>query len=371
MRVLQLSKYYYPIPGGIETVVYDLTEGLNEAGIKCDVLSFNNAAMTVVEDYHNYKVFRAALSKEVFSTPLSLKYYRLLKELVPHYDIIHIHLPNPLATVFALFCNIRAKKIVIHWHSDIVKQKIIKLFYKPFQNMILRRADAIVPTTTIYAEGSVDLQKFMHKVRPIPIGISDTLGIDQTLLERLKEKYKNRKIVFSLGRHVYYKGFEYLIESAKYLNESNITILIGGNGPLTAKYQELIAQYGVQGIVELVGKIPQEQLGAYYALADVFCLPSTHKAEAYGVVLLEALMFGVPLITTDILNSGVKWVNHVSKAGLEAPVGDSQALAESIKRIFGNSKYYEMLSDNARRYFLEHFTSAKMVAAFLDLYKSL
>ncbi len=332
MKILHIGKFYPPYFGGIEKVNYDLVEGLNSQGIVTDVLCSNHTRTTEITE-NLYKIYRASTFKVVASTPISPKLISILKKIKDKYDIIHVHLPNPMANL-ALFLTRPKAKIILHWHSDIIKQKFILKFYSPLQKWLLQRADSVVITTPTYLEGSKTLQNYHQKVTYIPIGIDyKEFPINQTFLEHLKRENQHKKVILSLGRLVYYKGFEYLIESAKYLPK-NFLILIIGEGHLQEKLQHKINEKQLQHKVKLLGKVPFNELGAYYQLCDIFCMPSTERSEAFGVVQIEAMAFEKPIVSTNIKGSGVAWVNKDNISGKIVEPKNPKTLADTF---FGNT----------------------------------
>ena len=184
-----------------------------------------------------------------------------LRRIAKDYDIIHIHHPDPMAAM-ALRLSGYKGKVVLHWHSDILSQKALLRFYLPIQNWLIKRADTIVGTTPVYLAESPYLQGVQEKCRCIPIGIEPVIS-DSAREQEIRNEYSGRRIIFSLGRLVEYKGYRYLIEAAKYLDDS-FMILIGGGGPLWESLQREIDELGVGRRVKLLGKVPQEDLASYY-----------------------------------------------------------------------------------------------------------
>ena len=359
MKVLHIGKFYPPFCGGIEKVNYDLVENLNKIeNCNVDELCFQHLAGSETDNLTPaYRLFRVPIRTIFHSTPISMRYFSVYRKIRNHYDIIHLHLPNPWAALAPLLFRTRAK-IVLHWHSDIVKQKSLMIFYRPFQTMLLRRASRIIVTSRNYFDSSSDLQPYVKKVRVVPIGLDTEHlmflpGIDQTI----KTQYPGKKIVLSIGRLTYYKGFRYLIEAACKLRDDTI-VLIGGCGELQDELERLIKQKGVADRVKLIGRIPQEQIGAYFAAADLFCLPSIVRTEAFGVVLAEALAMGVPIVACDILGSGVNWVNKHGDTGLNVPVCDSQALSAAINKILDSPELLTRFKMNCKKRY-ESFFSLK------------
>lgn len=370
LRVLQVGRYFPPHLGGVETLVYNLTSGLNAGGVKCDVLCSNKRPVYEVDDFDLFKVHRTRSYGQVLSVSVTPQLITKFKEISSRYDIIHLHHPDPIATA-ALFFTRPSCKVIVHWHSDILRQRIPLIMFKPLQDWMLRRADAIIATSPNYVKGSDHLAPFRQKVTVIPIGITPLKNVaTEAEIQAQREKMGGRTVVFSLGRMVYYKGFEQLIDAATFLDSSYV-ILIGGNGPLKRSLTNRIIAKGVQDKVHFLGEIQQAELATYYEIADIFCLPSTFKTEAFGIVLLEAMSFGKPLVTTNLQDSGISWVNQNNLTGLTVPPNDALALADAIKKIAGDKNLALELSAGARTRFNEKFTSEKMIESTIALYTSL
>ncbi|MEG0796742.1 MAG: glycosyltransferase [Odoribacter sp.] len=369
MKVLHVGKFYPPCYGGIEKVNVDLVEGLNYAGIHTDELCFSHTKNSIKEDENtNYKIFRAKILGIKFSTPISLQFFSFYKKIRNDYDIIHIHLPNPIASLAPLLFKTKGK-IVLHWHSDIVKQKRLKVLYSPLQNMILRMASKIIVTSDNYLNSSVDLIKFKAKTVVIPLGIdTDYLCYSESHVDAIKAKYKNKKIVLTIGRLTYYKGFKYLIAAAKKI-DSDTVVLIGGSGELENVLKKQIIELNLTDKVFLIGRIPQCEMGAYYAAADVFCLPSMMRTEAFGVVLIEALAMGLPIVATNIDGSGVNWVNKHNVTGLNVVPENDEELADAINTILSDTDLSSEFSANALLRYKEYFTKSKMLNEHIKLYQ--
>ncbi|HAN8077960.1 TPA: glycosyltransferase, partial [Escherichia coli] len=355
-------KFYPPIFGGIEQVAQDITEGMQNL-CNVDVLSVNNSSKTI----YCKNIIRASLLFTLLSTPVSISYILIWSRIRNNYDIIHVHLPNPLAIIALLLFPPKAP-VVVHWHSDIVKQKIALKFFQPLQNLFLNKVEKIIVTSEIYGSSSPQLQRFQDKIICIPIGIkSERLPKNETLLKHLKEKYKNKKIVFSLGRLVYYKGFENLVNAANFLPEDTI-ILIGGCGELYDELADSILSNKLEGKVVLLGEIKYEQLSAYYQVCDVFCLPSIHESEAFGVVQIEAMSYGKPVVSTNIKNSGVPWVNENGISGVVVEPNEPHELAKAILTILNNPAGFSL---GALERYRKLFTRDKMISSLIGLYQNI
>lgn len=371
MRTLQLSKFYPPVMGGIESVVYELTEGMNRLQRRTDVLCANLRLKNETEQWpHGYSVTRAASFGQLLSTSMAPSMIRLLAQQAAAYGLIHVHLPDPMANLALWLARPRAK-IVIHWHSDIIQQKRALAVYQPLQRWLLERADAIVATSDAYWRASPWLPRFAAKIHSIPIGIQDRdSSADPHRVTELRARFGGRRIIFALGRMVHYKGFDHLVAAVPALPDDTV-IVIGGSGPMLPQLRASVAAKGLANKVLLTGRISNEEIDAYFDAADLFCLPSDSRAEAFGVVLLEAMRAAKPIVASDIPGSGVPWVNVHGTTGLNVPVGDSDALGAAICRILGDRDLARQYGLNARQRYLQLFTADKMVDACLRLYARL
>ena len=367
IKVLQLGKFYPPDIGGVETTIYNITEGLNKSGIKCDVLCANSKNEYKEEAINGYKIYRVRSFRKIFSTAIAPQMISKLKEIVEEYDIIHIHHPDPMANLALFLVNPQRQKIVVHYHSDIIKQRILQQIYKPLLYWMLKKADVIIATSPPYAEGSQILRKFSNKVRIVPIGV-ERPRYNEIEVKSIKEKFKNKKIVFSLGRMVYYKGFEYLIESAKYLGNDYV-IIIGGDGPFREKLSQKAKKF--PGKVYLLGKLDNNEVGNFFKACDVFCLPSIERSEAFGVVLLEAMSLGKPVVATNIPYSGVSWVNQHGVTGFNIEPKNSKDIADALRKICEDKPLYEEMSKNALLRYENNFTVKTMIIKLVEIYKEL
>ena len=366
-KILQLGKLFPPFFGGIESVSYELALGIKAAGHVSDVLCVNEVGKKdSFDDVRGVHVTRCASFFKFASVYFSLSYILNWIKSRKKYDVIHVHCPNPLANIALLLFPTRAH-VVVHWHSDIVKQKKLKVLYQPLQNWLLKRANRIIATSEVYAKSSSDLQQFLHKISIIPIGIDpDKLETTSDGVETIRSRYRDKKIVFSLGRHVYYKGFKYLIAAAKELPEDYI-ILLGGTGNLSSELYQQVEQYGLTEKVQFLGKISTEELGDYYSACDVFCLPSIERSEAFGVVQLEAMSLGKPVVSTSIPGSGVGWVNKDGISGRVVSPKNVTALRDAIVELCDNP----IPQDTIQQHFTNNFSSSVMVNRTLTLYNQL
>lgn len=368
MKVLQLGKFY-PIGGGVEKVMYDLTVGLGEKGINCDMLC---AAIDGGEmEKSLLSCSKLMCSRTLFkfaATMVSPAMIVKLRKICNEYDIIHVHHPDPMACI-ALWLSGYSGKVIVHWHSDILRQKQFLKLYKPLQSWLLKRADVVVGTSSVYLSESPHLQKVQHKTVSVPIGV-DAMQPDKDITNKILEKYGNRKIVFSLGRLVHYKGFCHLIDAASYLDDDYV-VLIGGTGPLKSELEAQISRLGLENRVKLLGRISDAELPSYYDACRVFCLSSVQKTEAFAIVQIEAMSCGKPIVATRIAQSGVSWVNSHGESGLNVSTHAPKELADAIKEITNNDEVYSEYSQRAKNRFTTLFTKEMMIDNCLNIYQKI
>ena len=368
LKILQLGKFY-PVRGGVEKVMYDLMTGLSERGVDCDMLCAlsQGGSRTIAINAHACLIGCRTWMKVAATMILPAMIFSLRKR-CGEYDIIHVHHPDPMACL-ALFLSGYRGKVVLHWHADIEKQKMLLELYRPLQEWLLGRADLIVGTTPVYTAESPCLARVQHKTVCLPIGVAPVVS-EPEKADALRRRYPGRKIVFSLGRLVAYKGYRYLIESARYLTDDYV-VLIGGSGPLMCDLQAEIETWGVEDRVKLLGRIPDGDLPAYYGACDVFCLSSVQRTEAFGIVQIEAMSCGKPVVATRIPHSGTSWVNGHGMSGLNVAPEDAKALAEAVMEIAGDGQVYGRFAAGAGERYRELFTKERMIDNVIDIYTKL
>lgn len=203
----------------------------------------------------------------------------------------------------------------------------------------------------------------------VPIGVPDTkhAGADSDLPTSIDAQIYGKKIILAVGRLVAYKGFEVLINAAKHLSDDSVAVIVGG-GPLQKELQQEIELAEAKDRVVLAGRLSDAALHSLFKRAMLYCLPSTYRAEAFGVVLLEAMTYGLPIVATDIPGSGVPWVNQHGTSGLNVPVGDPVALADACNQILASPELRARLSDGARQRFAAEFTEEVSVKRMIRTY---
>jgi rhamnosyl/mannosyltransferase len=368
MNILELGKFYPPERGGIETLLPLWSEGFVKRGASVTCVVANRRLRTVKEQINGVVVRRLASFGQCFSTSLCPT-YPLAARMHPA-DIIHAHFPNPLADVACLLAP-KKTPVVVSWHSDIVRQRAMMKFYGPLQAAMLRRASVIVVATDNHLKYSRWLGPFREKVKTIPFGLNlDRFNPTPAILSRaasLRAESAGRPVLLNIGRLVGYKGQRYAIEALKDLDAD---LWIIGTGPLEAELRSLATALGVGERVRWIGDARDEDLPAYLHAADIFVLPSNSPNEAFGLVLVEAMACGKPLVACA-LESGVPCVCRDGINGLIVPPNDAIGLAQALRRLLLDPRLQAQLGEGGRRLAQTEYASEVMVNRYWGLFESL
>lgn len=366
MRVLHIYKDFYPILGGIENHLLLLTGELARlAGMEVEVLVTNTGLRTLVERFDGVEVTKAARLATVASAPLSLALLRAAGQ--RPYDIIHVHVPYPVGEMAALWRG-RARRLVLTYHSDVVRQKTLLRLYHPFFLRLLARADAIIASSPNYAETSRYLAPFKGKCTVIPYGIDVPFfqqGADPEAVARLGATYQPPFILF-VGVFRYYKGLHHLIQAMEEVPHG--TLLLVGTGPQEGSLRAQVRRRGLEARVAFLGQVEQRLLPSFYHAAQVFVLPACQRAEAFGIAQVEAMACGLPVVSTEV-GTGTSYVNRHGVTGLVVAPADPAALAGAINQLLGDEALRRTLGRAARERVAGEFTKERMVERVMALYQ--
>ncbi|MDD7556950.1 glycosyltransferase [Ruminococcus sp.] len=358
LRILQVNKFYPPHIGGIETVIQQVSQGLKDRA-EVSVLVCQPKGRGVREVCDGVPVTRCSSWRTVASCPVSFSFFREFRRMAKEADVIECHLPFPLADLACLLSRTK-KRVVIAWHSDVVKQKKLLALYKPILRAFLRRADAIIVATQGHIDGSAFLPPFRDKCVVIPYGIPTAEYLQAPAAPILTEKLRGkplRKLLF-VGRLVYYKGVDVLLRA--FARTEGCALFLAGEGVLEPQLRQEAQTLGVADRVFFLGRLTDAQLRAAFRDCDFFVLPSVANSEAFGIVQLEAMVYGKPVINTA-LPTGVPLVSIHGETGLTVPPGDETALADAIRTLAEDDALREAYGAAAQRRVLEHFELDNMI----------
>ena len=339
MRVLHIGKYFAPSVGGMERFVEDLIGAQHRAGHASFALVHTDGRAP-----HNGDPLwlrRVPVWMKLAFAPIAPAFLPAINRAIDDWqpDYLHFHLPN-LSAFKALFSR-RARRLpwVIHWHADVVASKhslglrLLYPFYRPFEQALLERAALVICTSEAYLESSAPLAAFREKCAVVP------LGIDPARMKAPSEPTANvwspdRLRLLALGRLTYYKGFDTLIRAVGQVPGAELRIV--GDGADRKALSALIVALQLESRVFLEGALDDDACARLYATADAFCLPSRERTEAFGVVLLEAMHHGLPLLVSAIKGSGVNDVVRDGVTGRLLPVDEPAAWCEAIMQLAAN-----------------------------------
>ncbi len=384
VKVVHLGKYYPPAPGGIEAHTRTLALAQAELGADVHVVVVNHAANGRDATFRTFartpdaedrdgpvRVLRAGRLACVAKLDLAPALARLLrKELRDPPDVWHLHAPN-VTLMFALLAHPRIRPLVVTHHSDIVRQRFLRHAVRNVEHAIYRRASRILTTSPAYLDGSETLARFRDKVEPLPLGTDLTPYLDLSPAALLHAEKLRRElpgpIWVSAGRLVYYKALDVGLRA---LRDVPGTLLVIGTGPMAERWQQQARELGVADRVVWAGHATDDELAGAYRAATALWFPSNARSEGFGLVQVEAMASGCPVVNTAIPHSGVAWVCRHEEAGLTVPVNDTTAFAAAARRLLDEPGLRDRLGAEARRQAIERFGHRVMAERSLAIYQA-
>lgn len=370
-RLLIVGKAYAPHIGGVEHIMQQVAEGMRKWA-NVSVLTCRDTMGIAAKDCINrVNIYRCGSLGTLRSCPISMSFLSTFRRKVMATDVVELHLPFPLADLACILSGYRGK-VVVAWHSDIVRQKILRVAYQPVMHALLRRADVIITATQAHIDHSPALQPYREKCVVIPYGIDTKLYDDtpyQPVLQRHLRVPHAKKILF-VGRLVYYKGADVLLKAFAMLPQSPACeLFLIGEGEEKATLQQLADRFAITDSVHFLGRRLDPEVRAAFKDCDLFVLPSTANSEAFGLVQLEAMACGKPVINTA-LPTGVPQVSLHGKTGLTVPVGDAEALCNAMTLLLEDdtlrNQYGETAKDRVKHTFALQTVLERRKSVLLD-----
>lgn len=367
MRILHFYKTYWPDTfGGVERSIHAIANGAANYGIKSDVLSLSSHPERSSIEFGGHMAHKAKLDFEFASTGFSREVIAHFRELAAKADIIHYHFPWPMMDVVHLVSP-PGKPTVVTYHSDIVKQKLLLRLYTPLMHRFLSSVDRIVATSPRYIDTSTVLQRYKSKTTTIPLGLNEADYPPATAEEKAKWLSRFPKPFFLfVGMFRYYKGLHILLEAATRVDSD---VVIVGNGPMEKDLKRHAETLGLQNI-HFVGALSDREKIALLEQCRAFVFPSNMRSEAFGLSLVEAAMFGKPMITCEI-GTGTSFINLHGETGWVVKANDPQALAAAINRLAHETIESEGFGKAARRRFEETFSGTMMSRRYAEMYQDM
>jgi rhamnosyl/mannosyltransferase len=348
--------------GGIEIHLRDLVRHQAQS-CSIKVIVANDGVRTVRERIDGAVVLRLGCFGNIKSMPIcpSLPWHLAQAKT----DLIHMHMPNP-AAAFAYIVNRCRIPLVLTHHSDTIGRANIRWLSDPFVQQAMRRASRIIVTTRRYAETSPELKSHLDKIEVVPCGIDPSKyeHADSAAVQKIRSRYGPRFVV-AIGRLVPFKGLDFLIRAIKGVPGN---LLIAGDGPLRGQLEALAEKHRVSRQVFFAGKVDNSQIVDYLSAADIFVMPSVSRAESFGIVQLEAMASGLPVINTSI-DSGVPEISIDGQTGLTVRPGDVPALSEAVRFLLDNDAIRRQFGKAARARVRTQYSASLMYTRTMRVYE--
>ncbi len=368
MNILHVYRTYFPDPpGGLQEAIRQISVATGSHGVENYIFTLSPQPFPLEIERPEARVRRCRSWAAPVSCDLgSLDAFRNFAQLANECDVIHYHFPWPFADVLELMIRPRKPK-VLTYHSDVVRQRLLKVFYEPLMHRMLGSMDAIVATSPAYAKTSPVLSNPRHieRVRVIPLGIEESsysASVDEDVFSEIGVKPDEPYFLF-VGVLRYYKGLRFLVEAAKHVEAP---IVIAGSGPEEGALKVLAAQLGLHNVI-FAGQVTDAQKAALLQKCHALVLPSHVRSEAFGVVLIEASMYRRPMISCEV-GSGTSFVNVHGETGLVVPPEDVNGLAEAMNVLLADSAVVEKFGLAARQRYESLFSGTALGKAYAQLY---
>ena len=361
IKITHVFKSAYPTIGGIESVISQINDLLPNEKYEKEVLCCSNDHKSAVENGVRY--IRCPYICNFASNNISLHFIWELHKVDT--DILHYQMPCIFAVLAHFIARPKYKKLYISYQSDITIYPNLMRFFWGLYRRFMSKADKIHVLSPGHISGSAFLQQYKDKCVVVPHGMSMKYDVDYDKVQALKDKYKGKKILFSLGRHVWYKGFIYALEAMK--NIDNAVYLLGGSGKLTETFKEYIKENNLQDKVVLTGRLSEEDISVYYEACDIYLFPSVGKTECYGIVQVDAMRHGKPIINTW-LNNGVNYVSVDNETGITVEPENVEQLTNAINKLINNDELRLQYGQNAKKRAQDLFDIEKVREGYQEFY---
>lgn len=336
MRILHVYKDSFPpLHGGIEQHIAGLARRQAAAGHTVGVLVAGAHGRSERAVLDGVTIVRLPEVGRFASSPVTTAYVRALRGVDA--DIVHFHHPNPIAEASWLAVG-DGRPYVVGYHADITRQRVLKHVYGPLRGRFLGGARRIVVASEVVARTSPVLRGLQDRLTVIPYGVPAPP-------EPLQTPPRAAGTFLFVGRLRAYKGLPILLEAIARTPGARLRVI--GEGPLL---DELLVQAGtpeLTGRVLFLGHVDDVRLDAEIRAARALVLPSVSRAEAFGLVLAEALVRGTPCISTEV-GTATSWVNRDGETGLVVPPADPEALSLAMARMTADDELWSRLASGAR-----------------------
>ena len=369
MKILQIYKDYYPpVRGGIEGHLHVLSHGLEDRGIEVELLVSNTCSRLEVQNDDGIKITKVPQITRVASAPLNYNLVFWLRKLGTKFDVLHFHLPNPTAEMSYLISGLR-KHSVATYHSDIIRQRLTARLYRPFLKSFLSKIDCIIATSPNYIDSSAILREYRQKCQIVPLGIHISrfnrplTGLPDPAI--IRQTHGNRLLLF-IGKFRYYKGISVLLEAMKKVDGK---LLLVGEGYLETELKKHVEINRLENKVVFLGELSDQAVNAFLHACDVFVLPSVERSEAFGIVQLEAMACGKPVISTE-LGTGTTYINQHRQTGMVVEPNNSDVLAQAINFLLDRPELRFKFGQAGLERVKRFFSADRMIDDLITVYET-
>lgn len=369
MKVLLVNKFYHDV-GGVETVVRQNLQDL-ERRHECKVCFLSTRSNPTSEC--EFKCYN------LFGVPFNFRRMHWLIKRASDFDVVHLHMPSPDATLSLLIWSIlrinKNTKLFITYHAFADnRSRLARILLYFFQKKLLRKASVVITTSKPLSNQVRSFAKLINHPKVIPLTCKNPLEITEKCLEKvdaIKSDVSdfirdNRKFALYFGRLGSYKGIDILIEAASKLADLDTKILIAGPGRISSEGKRLSEVN--RNIIFLNRFLSEDEKAALFNGAEFFILPSINNGEAFGISQLEAMSYGLPVINTK-LNTGVPWVSKHMISGVTVEPGSVEELSAAIRLLALDEKLRTQLGSGAIRRYKKLFTPESARSRILKLYE--
>lgn len=366
MKILHFYRTYYPDSfGGVEQVIRQMVVGTSRLGIDAEVLTLTRDHHNLEIEFEGHKVHRVPLNVEIASTGFSWSAFARFKALAAQADIVHYHFPWPFMDLAHFACAIK-KPSVVTYHSDIVRQKVLLKLYRPLKTKFLNSVDRIVATSPNYFATSPILAKYKDKTEIITYGLDKDIypAATEAQLQQWRTRFPQPFFLF-VGMLRYYKGLHVLLDAVA---GTQMPVVILGDGPVEAELKAQAKRLGLNH-VHFLGALPEADKVALLTLCHALVFPSHLRSEAFGITLLEAAMFGKPMISCEI-GTGTSYVNINQETGLVVPANDPIAFRQAMQYLCNHPQQAQQMGAQAAQRYLSLFTAERMAKSYQTLYQN-
>lgn len=369
LRILHVYRTYFPDPpGGLQEAIRQIALASSAQGCEARVFTLSPSPTPAVINRPEGQVHRC----RSWAAPASCDIggygsIQQFSELAQWADVLHYHFPWPFADLLHVLTRPK-RPAVMTYHSDIVRQRWLGLAYSPLMKRMLASMRAIVATSPAYAETSAELSKaaYGNRLRIIPLGIDEQSyvnGDDTPVPPRLGLKPGEPFFLF-IGVLRYYKGLHTLLKAA---NTVQARVVIAGSGDEQAALQHQAKLLGLSNVV-FAGQVSKAEKIALLKHCLAFVLPSHLRSEAFGMVLVEAALFGKPMLSCEV-GTGTSFVNSHLETGLVVPPESPAALAAAMNQLLHDSEIAQTFGRAARLRYEALFSGRALGEAYSALYR--